>query len=144
MMHLINFKEKRQADEWLDHRLDNRLRVIVYALAGFAFDRFMKNIVITEIMRTEEERREIYKDLPSMRDVVGVHEVWRAIDIRTVNFSPDEIGELVGFLNSNFDYTGRLATAVSHAVIGFHIHIQVDGDGVTEIKTSPLEIPSGE
>lgn len=140
MMHLINFKEKRQADEWLDSRLDNRLRIIIYALAGFAFDRFMKNIVITDIMRTEEERHAIYKNDPVMSEKIGVHEVWRAIDIRTVGFTPDEIGELVAFMNKNFDYTGRLATAISHSVVGFHIHIQVDGDGVTEIKTSPLEI----
>jgi hypothetical protein len=140
MIRLINFKSQRQAEEWKDLKLDSRLRLITYSLAGFVFDRFQKVLVVTCILRTEEERREIYKDDPVLRDTVGVHEVWRAIDFRTVGFTPDEIGEMVKFLDDNFVYTGNHSTALAHTVIGFHLHIQVDGDGVTEIKGKPVEV----
>jgi hypothetical protein len=136
MMHLINFKNNRQADEWKDARLDGRLRVIIYALAGFVFDNFQKFLVITEVYRTEEERRAIYANDAVMREKVGVHEVWRGIDVRALDFTKEEIDAMVDFLNSHFEYTGKCDTVLAHDIVGFHLHIQVDGDGVTSIKAS--------
>jgi hypothetical protein len=136
MMHLINFKNQRQVDEWKDKRLDGRLRVIIYALAGFVFDNFQKFLVITEIYRTEEERRLIYANDVEMIEKVGVHEVWRGIDLRALDFTKEEINLMVEFLNSHFEYTGKCETALAHDVVGFHLHVQVDGDGVTAIKAS--------
>jgi hypothetical protein len=138
MMRLIQFKTQRQAHEWTDERLDGRLRVIVYALAGFVFDRFGKVLVISEIFRTKDERELIYKDDPILRNTVGTHEVWRAIDLRTVAFTPDEIGEMVTFLNGHFGYTGKHATSLYHIVVGYHLHIQVDSDGVTDLRGGPI------
>jgi len=141
MFRLIYFKTERQALEWENPRLDRRLRVITYALAGFTFDNFGKPLLITEIKREEAERREIYKDDPELREKLGVHEVWRAIDYRLKGFTPEEIAKMVKFLNDNFIYTGKLATALAHVVIGFHLHVQTDSDGVTEIKGGPVTTP---
>lgn len=132
-MKLINFKTERIAAEWYDLRLDKRLRVILYALAGYCFDKYQKFLVITELSRSEAERREIYADDPVMREKVGVHEVWRAADVRTHEFTSAEIQDLVGWLNDCFEYSNGKPTALAHDVSGYHIHIQVDGDGVTRI-----------
>jgi hypothetical protein len=114
--------------------MDKRLRVILYALAGYAFDKFQKFLIITDIFRTEEERKEIYKDNQAMAEKVGVHEVWRAADIRTHNFTSFEVTDLVGWLNEHFEYTGGKPTALAHDVAGYHLHLQVDGDGLTQIR----------
>lgn len=134
MFRLIHFKTERQFAEWLDPRVDSRLKVIIYAVAGFCFDTFGKFVTITEIIRTVAERLEIYKDNPEMAGKVGVHEVGRAMDIRTIGFTPQEIAQLLKFLNENFEYDGKYETAVYHDVVGFHIHLQVDQDGMTSIK----------
>jgi hypothetical protein len=134
MFRLINFKTQRQAVEWHDERLDKRLRIILYALAGYVFDKFQKFLVITEIFRTSDEQKEIYKGQPKMAGVVSVHEVWRGADVRTHNFTSAEVMDLLGFLNDNFEYDGK-STAIDHDVQGYHIHIQVDSDGVTKIRT---------
>ena len=107
-------------DQWRSPLLDNRLRFIVYALAGFIQNEYSKTITITSIYREGDP---------------GTHGCWRAVDIRTWNYSDDEIADIINFINKSLPYGyGAYKTSLYHNVgQGEHIHIQVSRDDYTKI-----------
>jgi hypothetical protein len=135
---LISFKSTRISQEWFSGKLDGRLVVITYALAGYVFNEFGKLLIITEIFRTDEEQDFYYSNDPAYKVSPwrSTHQEWRAADIRGTIYAPDELKKIEKFLNDNFVYNKAHPIAVLHDIgLGFHIHIQVDGDGQTEIKS---------
>ena len=90
---MIKFKEPDMEQEF--YRLDARLKVIAYAIAGL-IGQFSKHLIITSIVRQNS----------------ATHEDFRAFDARTVNLSGSESDEVVQFINTHVDYGDGV-----HAVI---------------------------
>jgi hypothetical protein len=133
---LILYKMDNLKSEFADTNLDYRLRVIVYALAGFVYHNFGKNITITEILRTQEMQDLYYKDDPIYKQSkwLSTHQYWRAIDLSLKYFTDSEIEEIAKFL-SHFQYgsIGK-STAIIHDIgLGKHLHIQVSSNAYTNI-----------
>lgn len=138
-MSLINFKSSRQSEEFKSNKLDRRLRIIIYALAGYTAEVYHKPIIITEIFRTQNEQDTIYGNDPKYKSNpwFSVHQEWRGFDFRTIGFTKDQIIDLLDFLNDNFEYNGGThPTSLYHEVEnhGLHIHVQVDTTDSTIIK----------
>jgi len=131
----IKFKTDRIESEFNDKRMDNRLKVILFALSGFTLHRYGKGITITCIDRTQAEQDEIYGDNEKYKisPWFSTHQFWRAADVRSSDFSGKECQEMVDFLNL-FIYTGKYKTAIYHDGVGWHMHIQVDPDFSAEIR----------
>ena len=131
----MEFKHLRLIAEF--DRVKKRLQIIVYALDAYVKHRYKKEIMVTSIFRTQEEQDEIYGHLAGYKESPwkSVHQYWRGVDVRLSNFSKEEIKDILMFLNKSFEYTGRYETAIKHDIgYGSHIHIQVDMDGVTNIR----------
>jgi hypothetical protein len=123
---MIEFKESNLKSEFDDPNLDPRVRTIVLALAGFVKYRFGKDITITSVWR------------PKTTDS-GVHQSWRAVDIRSIYFTDGEIKEILAFLNQFFygkSMSGQdLQTAICHDVgQGAHIHVQCSASNMTMLN----------
>ena len=58
-MATIEFKKPRIHLEWEGGDIDNRLKFIIYSLAGYMRTRDFHGVRITQIIRTEEENREV-------------------------------------------------------------------------------------
>lgn len=129
----MRFKTYRQSDEWESKNLNERLRNIILCLDYFSVAKFGKEIVITDIYRTQEEQDEIYKKHPNYKKKPwkSVHQFWRGIDIRSSIFEKEEINELLFVLN-RIPYDPKRSkkkTAQVHTVgKGLHFHIQVMGE----------------
>jgi hypothetical protein len=133
---MIEFKSIRQSYEFVDPKLDPRLRIMILTLAGYGSFFFRgKTIKLTELFRTDEEQDEIYKDDPIYQKSKwkSVHQFWRGADIRLWEFEKGEIESMVDFINKHFKYSNNHFSALAHDVKGYHLHLQVDGDGITEI-----------
>jgi len=139
---LINFKtenKQRLLDEFHSDLMDRRLRLLIYAVSAYCWETFHKPILITEILRSPDEQREIYKNDPAYQQQpwLSVHEYWRAADLRTLAFTSGEIINLVGWLNDMIEYDkGNHPTLLYHEVSehGLHLHLQVDQSNVLTMK----------
>lgn len=141
MQNVIEFKTPRVEQEFKGVNIDPRLRIIIWALAGYTSLSFNKGILLTEIYRTQAEQDEIYKDDAGYRNFKwdSVHQYWRGADVRLTTFTLNEAQSIADWLNNNFVYTGHHPTALNHDVgSGWHLHIQVDTDGETEITGRPV------
>jgi hypothetical protein len=121
---MILFKSDTEKAQFSDNRLDNRLRIILFALSGYVRFNFGKDIVITSIYREGD---------------TGVHGYWRGIDIRTRHagidyFTDEEISKITDYLK-NFEYGDNIHnTSLYHDVgQGIHFHIQVSNNNYTKI-----------
>lgn len=111
---MIVFKTDKVRREWIDVKLDLRLKAIVYMLAGRMIEVYQTVPVITSIFRQSD---------------TGVHGYWRGVDIRT-NSLPDGAGDaLASWVNLMFSYDpGRpqYQVALNHNVgLGAHLHLQI-------------------
>jgi hypothetical protein len=135
---LINYKTVRIEQEWRSGRLDGRVVFIVYALAGYVFNEFGKLLTLTHIYRSDDEQDSFYANDSkyTASPWKSTHQYWRAVDGSINGFTPDELKKINEFLNGHLVYNKYHPVLVMHDVgLGFHFHIQVDGDGVTEIKS---------
>jgi hypothetical protein len=123
----LQYKEERQRQEFeTEGMVDNRLKIILYALGAFVNCRFHKALIITGLVRYEEEQRAIYPNDPAK---ISVHQdkPCRGADASVKWFTEDECNEILKFLNSSFEYSGQYKTALIHDVgQGRHLHIQVN------------------
>lgn len=128
---MIKFKH-----EWLKNEFNNsihpRLRVIVYAIAGFCEYEFNKNLTITEILRTQATQDIYYKDSPAYqrKPWKSVHQYGKGVDCRSFDFSMKEIKRIDEFVDKHFVYDKRRReSSIYHSVgHGNHLHFQVWGD----------------
>lgn len=114
-MDIIAFDTPKQLAEWESKKLDPRLRVLVYFVAGYVLHEMNLPTVITSIYREGDE---------------GVHGCWRGVDIRTRDMSEDQAMHLEAVINKHFTYDPdrNYPTAYYHdnrGAPGKHLHLQV-------------------
>lgn len=121
--------------------LDWRVRTIVYAIEGYVQSHYGIGVTITEVCRSEQENKELYERKGIKLASTSVHSFWRAVDIRSWDFEPEQLREICQFINRSFEYTGERKTAIVHKVGdgAFHFHIQVDVDGETILSRDKRE-----
>ena len=125
-------------------KLDNRLQIILYTLAGYTYYNFGKGIILTELLRTQEEQDKIYSESEEykQRPWKSVHQFGRGADVSIKYFTAEEIENIVRFLNDNFLYVGAVHTALVHNVgYGMHLHIQTDNEDKTCILGTTHDLP---
>ena len=122
----INFKTARNKKEWqLLRDKNNLLFKMIEEVADFAKDKFNKRIVITSVLRLKKEQIDLHgfaKPSP--------HMYWRAVDLRSWIFTPEENSSIVEYINSRYIYDPNrpaLKCCVFHKIKGnvYHFHFQV-------------------
>jgi len=113
---MLKFKTDELEQEF--QRIDNRLKVLLYSIAGFISYKFGKDFIITCLFR----------DTPG-----SVHKYWRGADGATGNLTKDEGDEIVKFINPTCIYgKGDKLTIfderqrTSPGWTGPHFHVQVN------------------
>ncbi len=121
---MIQFKTPRIADEWLLLGLKNdRLKGVLLALEQFVEIEFRKDVVITCLLRTQQENS------ACGGIIMSPHLSWQAADLRSSIYTEAEINRMVTFLNQ-FTYRDGKKTALYHRVVGGapHFHVQCRSD----------------
>lgn len=117
---------------WLKEQLnkvDNRIKIILLFLEFFVKSRYGRDLLITDLIRTQIQQDYIYRDnlRYKRRPWFSVHQYGRGADIRCFDWEPAEVDEVLDLLNSIPYGKGKYQTAVHHRIEGggIHIHIQV-------------------
>jgi hypothetical protein len=101
---------------------------LINDLAKFINKKFEKDLTITMILRTQEEQDEIYKNDPKykVRKFKSPHQFSHAVDLRSRDFTKDEISAIEDYLNTEYNPTNFYKwTARDHNVgLGDHLHLQ--------------------
>lgn len=84
-MNLISFKSPLIEDQWRSRFLWADVCAVVLWMAAYAWAHWKKSLLLTSI----------YRDV----DPVGVHNAWRAVDIRNANFSHEQAVEMATAAN---------------------------------------------
>lgn len=131
----IKFKNdsERLRLEFDDLRGKNKpLQELLWDLAAYTTDTFNKTITITMIGRTQKEQDNIYagkerngvpyKDRPWK----SPHQFAHAVDLRSRDFTDDEIRQIEDYLNAKYNQDNYYSfTAKDHNVgLGDHFHLQ--------------------
>jgi len=139
---LIEFKHDNLKAEF-ESKLDNRLQLILYALAGFVYYKFGKSLVLTELCRTQAMQDEYYKDNKQYQiakwQSVHQSEPCRGADISIKFFTQDELVDIAHFINSQLPYNANstFQTLLIHDVNhGMHGHLQVNSFKESTIRKS--------
>ena len=126
----ISFKTSRIEREFNDLKTKNNpLRLLIVVLAKNCRENYGKYLTITGIYRTPAEQKAIYGNTArwKKRPFKSPHEFYDACDLRSSNFTPKEIKEMVDFLNEYWNENNYFKwTALYHEVgdNGWHFHIQ--------------------
>lgn len=121
------FKTLRQEQEWAQAVAAGYMIVPVVTFAAETSLRlFGKQVVITEILRTDAEQRALLAGLrPPVEYYATVHSSWRGADIRSRDYTRDEIGILRAAINKRFEYGRGKEVALFHDMgAGAHFHLQ--------------------
>lgn len=138
---MLRFKTDKLKDEFNGRNnlegtaVDERVVFITLALAGYVDYYFNKYVVVTDVLRTQQEQDLLYSNIPEHIRPVSTHQFGRAIDVRITSFTNYELEEIKKYLNTHLVYSNtKFDTCIVHNVgRGKHIHIQVDADNKTEI-----------
>ncbi len=141
----IGFKIKRLEKEF--ERADPRLRAILFEFAFLVKNRFKKKLLITHIERTQKEQNVLYKERITQGFFVWVNDgkfysedrkkptlsphqsrPCRAVDLRSRDFTDEEIFKMKKHLDFWFPYGGGRPTFLCHKNSEEHIHLQVPGE----------------
>lgn len=126
----MKFKTDREKNEFNDLCAKNpKLSNIVLCADIFARLNFGKEITLTHVLRTMEEHVALYSQTPpDKRPATSPHMRHEAVDLRSRDFTAEEIRRLVDFLNMFTVYGGQRRCAMHHAIAGNvnHFHIQSD------------------
>lgn len=118
---------------WLEQQfkqVDRRIRVLLSFVDLFTVQKYGKEIIVTDLIRTQSQQDTIYKDNHDYQKKPwsSVHQYGRGADIRTSNLEYPQKMELVELLNKLPYGDGKHKTALFHDIgTGEHIHIQVIG-----------------
>lgn len=90
---------------------------------------FEKDVIMTMIYRSQDEQDAIYKDNPKYekKPWKSPHQFYQAVDIRSSNFTQDEIEKVEKYLNDKYNKLNYYSwTAKCHKVGegAYHFHIQ--------------------
>lgn len=124
----IAFKTSRIREEYVQLMGKNpKLFNIITTLATHVEDKYGKDLTLTCIYRSPEENSELYKNTPAEKRPKNMpHTLWGAVDTRSHDFKPDELLELVEFINKKWPKPSKSLTAIYHTIPGGapHFHIQ--------------------
>ena len=131
---MITFKDDRQKAEWAD--ISGKLKQLIEMLALYMWLKYGRQIMITELKRTQDEQDDIYgkkadketKAKYKKKPWKSVHQFDRGADIRTYDWERNEVKDALFILNTIvYDKArSRKKTAIHHDLgTGEHIHIQV-------------------
>lgn len=124
---------KRLVNEIWELRDRNRpLLKLLLDLRNFVKKNYGKDIVLTMIYRTDEEQHKIYTGkvrngrLFDQKPWKSPHQFYHAFDLRSKNFTKEQINEIENYLNNKYNDTNYYKfTAKDHNVgLGNHFHIQ--------------------
>ena len=119
----MRFKEDHMIAEFWS--ISPYLRRLLCEAEIFLHDAGEYDVVVTQLIRSDAEQAELYKNKQT-KSKVSVHQFGRGADIRLT--APISIMEdLVDFLCKNYTYDpGRpgLSTAILHGGTAQHVHIQ--------------------
>jgi len=127
----MNFKTDKLKKDYYSGLYENnpRLVILLDGLNNFVFLEMGKRITITSIYRTQEEQDELYKEVPiDKRPARSPHQDWKAVDLRSSDFTNNEIKRIVAFCNQFKYQNGTRVTALYHTIAGNvnHLHIQYE------------------
>ena len=130
---MIRFKNFKIASEFDDSMLETRLRSLINMADEYSTMEFGKDIVITGLLRTQQEQNEIYKKNPDYikKPWKSVHQYGRGCDLRSSIYTSKEIAKFVDFLNMlTYDpKRPNKKTCTFHNVgKGDHLHLQVSSN----------------
>jgi DNA polymerase II small subunit/DNA polymerase delta subunit B len=120
----IGFKTPRIEAEFNELEIKNkRLYYIIKDTNNYTVKKYKKNITLTEVYRTQEEQNRYYKGKPKFK---SPHQRWLAVDIRTHNFTKQQVQNIVKYINNKYNKHSRyIPTAFYHDIgLGPHIHVQ--------------------
>jgi len=108
-------------------RAHPRLQALALYLDDYAKRSFGKDLLVTDVERTQAEYNQIYGKTPYMGPMPHLAPQSRAIDFRTVGELTDaQIKQLVDHVNSFWVRSDGRLTAIHHDVgNGQHLHCQV-------------------
>ena len=151
----FRFKHRR-AVRLLDEleRCDLRLKAIALSMMGYAEHHFGRDLVVTEIYRTEAEQRSYYQGQPYKP---SVHQYGRGIDfgiraypageldpwprpesLAVPALEPGEIARIDAFFSAVISYDDERPdydSMVHHNVKGDHLHLQVSWRPTTRLRS---------
>jgi len=125
----IHFKTNRQSEEF--PLVSPHLRGLVLDVAFYVGRKYGKPILITDLLRTQEEQDAIYGSNPEYwkKPWRSVHEFGRGCDIRSRDFMAAQTAELLRYIASAWPYDPErpeMHTAIIHSAgNGMHLHLQV-------------------
>ena len=95
----------------------------LYQIVEYADSLVKKDVVITEIYRTQAEQDRYYKGKPKF---TSPHQKWLAVDLRTRNLTKKQITKIVKEINDRYNQKNTyIPTAFYHTIgKGYHIHMQ--------------------
>lgn len=131
---MITFKTDRQKAEYND--ISGKLRQLIEMLSLYMWLKYGRQIMITELKRTQEEQDDIYSKHSDKavrakykkKAWSSVHQFDRGADIRTHDWERHEIKDALFWLNQIvYDKKRpRKKTAIYHDIgTGEHLHLQV-------------------
>jgi hypothetical protein len=124
----LKFKTTRIEKEYNELPVHNgKLKRLLDMAATFVELEFAKDVVVTEIYRSEDEYKALYAKIPKENWPKSFpHAKWQSIDLRAFIYTPKELERLVNFLNQFKFRGGASKTAFVHAIPGgaAHFHIQ--------------------
>lgn len=121
----MRFKTERIKQEWLQLNTKNpKLAFLVSSLSAYCEQMFKKDVMLTEVFRTEEEQKALYSK-SSQPPKNSPHMSWCAVDIRSFDFTKEQIDKILDFCNKSTDNWFK-KTAIYHEIPGnvYHLHLQ--------------------
>lgn len=111
--------------------VNSKLKGIVWYAAFLCIENFQSPLIITHILRTQEEQDEIYKNDKKYQKSPwkSVHQFNRGVDVRLHNIGIKNATMLAKKINSLFPYkkgTDKKTVLVHDIGHGNHIHFQVN------------------
>jgi len=113
---------------------DPRLRFITYAFATYAYTMFKVDVMVIDVLRTQEQQNILYLSHPDKAVVdkykqlpwTSHHQYGRGVDVVILNGADVIVDEMLLFLNSRVKYgKDNEVTALWHTIPEGHVHIQV-------------------
>lgn len=127
---MIKFKTERVEKEWAYlEEVNKPLHMLIEMLESFVTLELHKDVTLTSIFRSKEEQAALYVNVPSDKKVLdSPHMHWRAVDLRSSDFTDAEIKRMLTFLNA-FRYMEGRSVALYHTIAGnvAHFHVQYRG-----------------
>lgn len=119
------FKTPREDREWSELVAGGYMIVpVVQYVAESSIRLFGKQVVVTGIVRTQQEQIALCKEL-GVPYYDTVHTLKRGVDIRSSIYTGDEIDILLETTNRQFEYGRGKKVAICHDVgKGAHLHLQ--------------------